>query len=99
MQKRGLLHSAVPGAEAWSLGIASVDEIEVVRQALQPVGQKILKSHLLAIEDDPDNKERALLKLRAVSDGGVSYYPIPRGSVIVNCTESLGKADQNKFEP
>jgi hypothetical protein len=41
----------------------------------------------------------ALLQLRSVEDGAISQHPVPRGAVLVNCTESLGTAAQNKFEP
>jgi hypothetical protein len=98
-ERRGFFHSAIPGAEAWSLGIAAVEEIDVIRQALRPVEQKIRKAHLLAVVDDPDDEGQALLKLRSVADSSISYLPVPRGSVLINCTESLGKAAQVGFEP
>jgi hypothetical protein len=56
-----------------------------------PVPQKIIKAHLLGVEDDPDDGEVALLKLRdvsdgvsgGVSDGSISFHRVPRGTVLV----------------
>jgi hypothetical protein len=73
--------------------------MRVVRQALSPVSHKIFKAHLVGVEDDPADEDVALLQLRSVVDGTISQHPVPRGAVLVNCTESLGTAAQNKFEP
>ncbi len=84
MHAKGFFISAIPGAEAWSLGIAAVEEVEAIRGVLVPVEEKVIRAHLLAVEDDPSDEGRALLKIRAVADGSVSYHAVPAGAVIVS---------------
>jgi hypothetical protein len=57
MPKRNFFHSDIPDAKHWwSLGIASEREMRVVQYALPPVSQKILKAHLVGVEDHPGDE-------------------------------------------
>ena len=44
----------------------------------------MIRAHLLAVEDDPNDEGQALLKIRAIADGSVSHHAVPAGAVIVS---------------
>ena len=77
---KGFFHSAVPAPENFMIGIASVAEIQVCREALR---NHIHMAHLLAVENDDEDEGVAVLKLRVSTGerkGSVYYHRVPAGT-------------------
>merc|ERR1712232_80115 len=70
LRSKGFFHSAVPDPQNFIFGILSVHEMKVCRGALSPADERVHKAHLMAIQNDPDDDQRAVLKLRQSSGLG-----------------------------
>jgi len=102
-RKIGFFHSPIPDPENFVLGILSVEEKQMISDVLSPVHEKVHKAHLLSVQDDPNDPQFAILKLRrstGSAKGEVYYHRVPAGTVIVNCTDSLATSEQSdSWEP
>ena len=84
---KGFFHSFVADAQNFVAGIASKDEIETCKAALTPAGERVLKCHLMDVEESAEAGLR--MKLRALDGHTVEYRPLERGSFIINCTDNV----------
>lgn len=69
-------------------GIASKEEIATCKATLTPASERILKCHLIDIEESSDDAGLCM-KLRSVDGQTLEYVPLERGSFIVNCTDNV----------
>ncbi len=63
-RKIGFFHSPIPDPQNFVLGILSVEEKNLISDVLMPVEQKVHKAHLLSVQDDADDDNCVILKLR-----------------------------------
>jgi hypothetical protein len=75
-RKMGFFHSPIPDPQNFVLGILSVAEKNLISEVLLPVEQKIHKSHLLSVQDDPEDSQMAVLKLRRYTDVVFKCLPV-----------------------
>jgi len=86
MEGRGFVHSAIPDAGSFILGVCSQEEVSLVKEALRPPEEKIIKAHLVDIVDEHGDP---VLQLRAL-DGRTHFTRnIERGSFVINCTDHI----------
>ena len=94
--KKGFLHTPIPGAASFALGISSTEEINHVKKVLQPSNEKIIRAHLLGLVDNVQTK-RTQLKLQTIETREIFYKDLEPGSIIVNCTSHI--PNNLKHEP
>mmetsp|Transcript_5111 Transcript_5111/g.12008 ORF Transcript_5111/g.12008 Transcript_5111/m.12008 type:complete len:514 (-) Transcript_5111:68-1609(-) len=87
MEKRGFVHSAIPDASSFLVGVCSREEIRTARAALSPPEDKIIRAHLA---DVVTTDGEPALTLQAL-DGKTRFTrTIERGAFIINCTDMIG---------
>ena len=86
LSQKGFFHSYVADAQNFVAGIASKEEIETCKATLTPASERIVKCHLVDIEE---SSEGLRMKLRSFDGQTVDYRPLERGSFIVNCTDNV----------
>lgn len=87
MAKKGWLHSPLPEAESFVIGICSQAEMQAVRDILSPPAEKVVRAHLVDIVSGDDDIPQ--MKLRRVPDGVTFDFPIEPGSIVINCSDHL----------
>lgn len=91
MAKVGFLHTAMPDAENFLVGVCSSEEIATVRQALCPPKDKIIRAYLIdVVESLSEEKETLQLKLSSVDGSKIFYKRLEPGAIIINCTAHVG---------
>lgn len=93
LEAQGLLHSAVPDPGSFALGTCSNTEIKVVKNALSPTQEKVIKAHLMDVVSEDGVP---LLKLRSLDGASVFHRKIPVGSFIINCTDNIPAQDRHE---
>mmetsp|Transcript_120279 Transcript_120279/g.190500 ORF Transcript_120279/g.190500 Transcript_120279/m.190500 type:complete len:527 (-) Transcript_120279:75-1655(-) len=96
MAELGFMHSVVPEAESFMIGICSSAEVQAVRTILNPFEEKLVRAHLVDIVADGQDVQ---LKLQRISDGSSFMLPIASGSVVINCTDHIMPAAQRHHRP
>jgi hypothetical protein len=100
MAKSGFLHTAVPGAENFMVGVSSSEEIATVKQALSPPKDKIIRAYLIDIVDKENDSTGGLqLKLSSVDGKRVFYKDLEPGAFVVNCTAHVGFSNLSDHRP
>eukprot|EP00943_MAST-04B_sp_MAST-4B-sp1_P009631 g9631.t1 len=94
--KKGFLHTPIPGAASFALGICSTEEINYIKKVLQPSNEKIIRAHLLGLVDNVKTK-RTQLKLQTIETKEIFYKDLESDSIIVNCTSHI--PNNLKHEP
>ena len=84
---KGFFHSYVADAQNFVAGIASKEEIDTCKATLTPASERVLKCHLMDIEETAEAGLR--MKLRSLDGQTVDYRPLERGAFIVNCTDNV----------
>ena len=87
LSAKGFFHSYVADAQNFVAGIASKEEIEMCKAVLPPASDRVLKCHLMDLEESAEGELR--MKLRSLDGETVEYRPLERGSFIVNCTDNV----------
>jgi len=95
MGRRDFFHSPIPHPRIFALGILSTREAATVRATL---GDRILKKRLMDVATGVDGQP--VMRLRSLNGTSIEDRPIPAGSFVINCTDSLFTTDKiNRFEP
>jgi len=96
MQRKGLLHSPIDDARCFVLGICSGAEVAAVRAALMPPKERVIKAHLVDMEQGADGAPS--FKLRALDGQTIFHRSIEPGSFVVNCTDNISFTNRS-YEP
>jgi len=88
MAKKNWFHSAVPEPGTFMLGMCSEEEMGIVREALGPAGERVVRAHLLDVVQKSAGE--LAMSLRSVDGARCFETSLEAGSFVVNCTDHIG---------